>query len=105
MISVVPGNASIVNNVFFKFLGRLPHHRSDIVPPKIPLEERMRIALKRLSEVTGTDTSSLDPLSSLSFSCLSDEVVKAQTEILKHYQKGARTAFTPTRADGSPPRR
>ncbi|KAF8914148.1 alpha/beta-hydrolase [Gymnopilus junonius] len=105
MISVVPGNASIVNNVFFKFLGRLPHYRSDITPPTLSLRDRMKIALNRFSEITGMDITSLDPLSSLSFSCVTDEVMTAQTEILKHYQKGARDAFTPTAVEGSPPRR
>ncbi|KAJ3503273.1 hypothetical protein NLJ89_g8505 [Agrocybe chaxingu] len=106
MLSVVPGHASIVNRAFANFLARLPHHRSDIVPPELPIKERMRVALKKLSEITGNPKiASLDPSCSISFSLLSPEVVKSQTELVRHYQKDADIAFSPMTLDGKPLRK
>ncbi|KDR83489.1 hypothetical protein GALMADRAFT_235659 [Galerina marginata CBS 339.88] len=105
MISVIPGYTSIVNNVFYKFLMRLPHHRSDIVPPKVSLKDRMKTALNKLSEITGLDTISLDPLCSISFSCVTPDFFKGQTELLRHYLKDASQAFTPTPVEGMPLRK
>jgi len=99
MISVMPGYSSIVNNVFAKFLARLPPSRSDIVPPNIPIRERMRLALNKLSDITGLDTSSLDCMCSMSFSCVTEDVVQSQIALLKHYQNGADQAFTPDPQD------
>ncbi|KAF8204828.1 Alpha/Beta hydrolase protein [Pholiota molesta] len=97
MISVVPGPASIVNNVFYKFLKRLPHHRSDLVQPESSITERMRMALGNLAEITGDpDMASLDPLCSLSFCCLTPEVVKGQSDLLKHYSTEVRVALNPS---------
>ncbi|CAA7259482.1 unnamed protein product [Cyclocybe aegerita] len=106
MLSVVPGHASIVNRAFANFLARLPHRRSDIVPPELPIKERMRMALKKLSEITGNpQIASLDPSCSISFSLLSPEVVKSQTELVRHYQKDADIAFSPMTLDGKPLRK
>lgn len=97
MISVVPGPASMVNNVFYKFLKRLPHHRSDLVQPESSIRERMRMALGNLAEITGDpDMASLDPLCSLSFCCLTPEVVKGQSDLLKHYSNEVRVALNPS---------
>ncbi|KAF8974713.1 alpha/beta-hydrolase [Flammula alnicola] len=106
MISVVPGPASIVNNVFYKFLTRLPHHRSDIVPPQSSITDRMRMALQQLSEILGNpEMAELDPLSSLSFCCLTPEVIKGQSEHLRQYLKDASLAFTPMPTEGRPLRK
>lgn len=101
MISVVPGYSSIVNNVFVKFLSRLPHHRSDIISPRLPIEERMNMALQTLSEITDKDTTSSDPMSSMSFSCLKEDLVTSQTELINHYNKGTSTALAPNIHDGT----
>ncbi|KAH9482457.1 hypothetical protein JR316_0004557 [Psilocybe cubensis] len=100
MISIINGCASIVNNVFLKFLDQLPPARSDLEPPLMPVEDRMRAALQTLSEVTGRDITNLDPMSCISFSCLSQEALKIQTLALKHYQEDLSEAFTPDPVEG-----
>jgi len=101
MVSVVPGHASILNNVFLKFLTRLPHHRSDLVPPDISIRDRMHSALERLSQITDNpEVASLDPLCSLSFCSLAPEVIKGQSELLNHYLKNVNLAFTPIPPEG-----
>ncbi|KAF9481994.1 alpha/beta-hydrolase [Pholiota conissans] len=96
MISVVPGPASMVNNVFYKFLTRLPHRRSDLVEPESSIRDRMKMALGSLAEIMeDPDMASLDPLCSLSFCCLTPEVIKGQTDLLKHYSKDIGTALNP----------
>lgn len=96
MISVVPGPASILNNVFYKFLARLPRHRSDLCAPESSIEERMRMALGRLSELTGqSEMASLDPLCSLSFCCLKPEIIAKQEKILRTCSKDIQEAYAP----------
>jgi len=105
-LNIVPGNASIANQVLAKFLSRLPHARSDIVPRKMSTNDRMEIALARLAEIAGDSSiASRDPLSSLSFSCLAPEVVKSQSDSLVSYGKGHRQAFLPLGPDGRPIRK
>lgn len=95
MISIISGCASIVNNVFFKFLSRLPRHRSDLDPPVMSIQDRMKAALNTLADVTGRDITNLDPLSSISFSCLTPEAIKIQSLTLMQYQANLSDAFTP----------
>jgi len=105
-LSIVPGHASIATQVFRKFLSRLPHIRSDIVPPRLPTSERMAIALEKLAEFTGDPTiATRDPMSSLSFSCLDPVAIKNQTESLKLYRQGELEAFSPLGPDGRPIRK
>ncbi|KAF9268306.1 alpha/beta-hydrolase [Marasmius fiardii PR-910] len=105
-LNVVPGTASITNQVYCKFLARLPRCKSDIRKPIQSTEERMTIALEKLAELTGdSSTSSRSPESSLSFSCLPNDVVKGQTEALELYKKGEEDAFDPTGPDGRPIRK
>ena len=101
MVSVVPGHASILNNVFYRFLTRLPHSRSDLVPPNMSIRDRMRVALEKLSQITGNpEVASSDPLCSLSFCSLAPEVIKGQSELLGHYLKDINLAFTPIPPEG-----
>ena len=96
MVSVVLGHASILNNVFHKFLTRLPHHRSDLVPSNISIRDRMQGALEKLSQIMDNpEVAYLDPLCSLSFCSLAPEVIKVQSEILNHYMKNINLALTP----------
>lgn len=96
MVSVVSGPASTVNNVFHKFLKRLPHHRSELIPPESSIRDRMRMALANLAEIIGDpDMASLDPLCSLSFCCLGQDVIQGQSDLLKHYHKGQASALNP----------
>ncbi|KAF8640140.1 hypothetical protein AX17_001376 [Amanita inopinata Kibby_2008] len=105
-LSIVPGTASITNQVFTKFLSRQPHARSDLVNPKTSKEDRMKTALSRLAVMTRDQTiAKRNPRSSLSFCCLSQDVVLSQTNLLKHYQKGKNQAFSPLGPDGKPIRR
>ncbi|TFK29269.1 alpha/beta-hydrolase [Coprinopsis marcescibilis] len=106
-LSIIPGSASIANQVLVKFLSRLPLSRSDIVPPKRSIYERMKIALDRLAYlVPGKDVNrDLDPTSPLSYSCLSDEVVKLQMDILDRANRGRLSAFNPLGPDGRPLRK
>jgi len=98
--------ASITNQVFTKFVSRLPHHRSDLAPSPISKEERMTVALSKLAQLAGDSSIALrDPLSPLSFSCLPPDVVQGQTESLTLYRKGEWTAFDPCGLDGKAVRR
>jgi hypothetical protein len=103
-LSIVPGDASIVNKVFAKFISRTsPGARSDIVPPAVPFKERMKHALAKLSEFLGESSiATRDPGSSLSFSGLTVEVYQSQRETLSFYGKDAIRAFSPLRSNGRP---
>ncbi|PCH41599.1 alpha/beta-hydrolase, partial [Wolfiporia cocos MD-104 SS10] len=99
-------SASIVNQVFFKFLSRQPPARSDCTQPEMSLEERMRVALAQLGNFRGDQSfAERDPLSPLSFSCVTPEVQRSQDETYATYQKGERTAFSPLGLDGRPLRK
>lgn len=105
-MSVVPDTAWTVNGAFANFLSRLPHHRSDLIPPQITIRQRMEIALQKLSQIMGTtDIDSWDPLCSLSFACLLPDVAKAQTDLLRRYNKDADEAFDPAAVEGWSSRR
>ncbi|KAJ3935639.1 MAG: Alpha/Beta hydrolase protein [Lentinula lateritia] len=105
-LNVVPGTASITNQVFSKFVLRLPHHRSDLLPSPTPKEERMSVALEKLAQLMGDSAITLrDPLSPMSFSCLTPEVVKGQEDSLKLYRKGEGAAFNPCGPNGKPIRK
>lgn len=105
-MTVVPTSASIVNQVFVKFLSRLPHAGTDLVCPAIPIAERMKTALSRLAGIAG-DASIVhrDPISSLSFSCVSPEVRANQLESLRFYAKDLHNTFSPLDVNGRPQRK
>ena len=46
-----------------------------------------------------------DPLSPLSFSCVTEEVRKSQEELYRIYSEGERSALSPLAPDGRPLRR
>ncbi|KAJ7283373.1 Alpha/Beta hydrolase protein [Mycena rebaudengoi] len=105
-LSLFPGTASIVNQVFVKFISRLP--RSDSTRPTSTLttEERMREALATLSALTGDGSiQSRDPNSSLSFCCLPDDIIQQQAEALAAYRKGSSLAYSPLGPNGRPIRK
>ncbi|KAJ6567283.1 Alpha/Beta hydrolase protein [Mycena vulgaris] len=105
-LSIPPGTASIVNQVYVKFVSRLPRVRSDRATPTMTVEERMKDALGTLEMITGdSSVRARDPLSSLSFCCLSDEVIQQQTEGLAAYRKGQTLAYLPLNPAGRPIRR
>jgi hypothetical protein len=106
MLTIIPGHASIANQVFAKFISRLPHKRSELTPPETPKRERMKKALTTLADIMGDSSiANRDPLSSLSFCCLSPEVVKRQTEKLARYRKRLDHVSSPLGPDGRPLRR
>lgn len=106
MLSVFPGHASIMNKVVSNFWSRLPHHGSRIIPPKISVEVRMSKALETLGALTGWEGERpTEPLCSLSFSCLSSDVIKVQSELLEYFKKDCHCAFSPLTAMGRPLRR
>ncbi|KAI0356681.1 alpha/beta-hydrolase [Trametes cingulata] len=99
-------SSSIVNQVLNKFLTRQPPARSDLDPPAIPLRERMKMALAQLAEwKEDPSLAEQDPLSPLSFSCVTEEVRKSQDELYAIYQEGVQTAFSPLAPDGRPLRK
>jgi len=108
MLSVIPGNASIVNKVVSNFWARLPHHSSHLRPPETPVEVRMSEALETLAMLTGraNEVSTAEPLCSLSFSCLPPDVIKIQSELLEYFKKDCHRAFSPsTTSSGRPLRK
>lgn len=65
----------------------------------------MRKALVKLAEIMGRpEMAANDPLSSLSFSCLSEEGVKRQAELLRVYST-RKSDFSPLGPDGRPLRK
>ncbi|KAF5393619.1 hypothetical protein D9757_000406 [Collybiopsis confluens] len=106
LLNVVPGTASITNQVFSKFVSRLPKQRSDLGTSLVSREERMTAALARLAQLTGDSTiASRDPLCPMSFSCLASDVIQAQSDSIALYRKGECEAFNPCGPDGRAIRR
>ncbi|KAJ6627415.1 alpha/beta-hydrolase [Mycena sp. CBHHK59/15] len=105
-LSVLPGTASIVNQVFVKFVSRLPRVGSERVIPTLTVEERMKEALATLETLTGdASVRSRDPNSSLSFCCLSDDLIHQQTDSLVAYRKGESLSYSPLAPNGRPIRK
>lgn len=66
----------------------------------------MRAALAQLAEWEDDPAlADQDPLSPLSFSCVTDEVRKSQDELYAIYQEGMHIAFSPLAPDGRPLRK
>jgi hypothetical protein len=79
---------------------------SDLKVPEVSRDERMKTALLRLADIIGNAViSRRSPLSPISFSCLSQEIVQTQTDLLTQYRKGENEAFSPLGPDGKPIRR
>ncbi|KAA1466047.1 alpha/beta-hydrolase [Dentipellis sp. KUC8613] len=105
-ISLTPSSFSIMNQAFAKFLSRLPRSRSDLVPPSIPMRDRMNRALRQLAEfVESSAIADRNPLSSMSFSTISPVIEKHQTTVLKLYYKDQMSAFSPLASSGRPARK
>ncbi|KAI0313260.1 alpha/beta-hydrolase [Amylostereum chailletii] len=105
-LSVIPSCASILNKFFVKFLARLPHARSDLRPPAIPINERMKSALVNLAQMYDDQSiASRDPRSPMSFSLVPPSVEKLQTDALRLYARDERKAFSPLSSDGRPIRK
>ena len=106
MLSVLPGHASIMNKVVSNFWSRLPFRGSHINPPQTSIEVRMRVALTTLAVLTGRQGEGPSgPLCPLSFSCLSPDVIKIQSEFLEYFKKECRRAFSPLTVSGRPLRK
>lgn len=102
-MSLVPGQASIIHQIFAKFVTRVPHAQHRLHAPNTDksIERRMAAALETLGEGIGDPTiAKRNPLSSLSFSCLKSQVVKDQMESLDSYRKGITSAYQPVGEDG-----
>ncbi|KII96006.1 hypothetical protein PLICRDRAFT_694103 [Plicaturopsis crispa FD-325 SS-3] len=105
-LCVLPSNASLVNNVFVRFLARLPRAHSRLQPPQHPTDVRMKMALELLATISGdASIATRDPWSPLSFSCVTPEVKKHQEEVLELYAKDLHKAFYPLGPDGRPLRK
>lgn len=106
MLSIIPGHASIANQVFAKFISRLPHKRSKPTHPQTPKSERMKTALSTLAKIMGDESiANRDPMSSLSFCCLPTDVVNKQMDMLVQFRKKLKNAVSPLGPDGRPLRR
>jgi len=105
-ISVLPTTASVCNRVFFQFISRLPHARSDLRPPSDPLDVFILRGLAVLAELAENPLiAQRDPLSPMSFSRISDAVQRLQVENYMAAAKDAKKAFSPLGSDGRPMRR
>lgn len=105
-LNILPGSASIVNQVFSKFLAQQPRTRSDLVCPKTSIQERSKLALSKLAEFVGIPSiAQRDPRSPLSFSCVKADVAKSQLENLMFYAKDLDKAYCPLGRDGRPLRK
>lgn len=71
-----------------------------------PLKDFMQTALQRLADMKGDIAiANRDPLSPLSFSCVSQETQKNQEEMMKKYISGQQMAFSPLSPCGRPMRK
>ena len=105
-LSLAQGSVSIANQVFSKFLGRQPHVRSDLGVPETSKEDRMKLALSKLADIMkDSSIANRNPHSPISFSCLPQGVIQAQTDLLVQSRKGRQDAFSPVGSDGKPLRR
>ncbi|EKM59592.1 uncharacterized protein PHACADRAFT_250189 [Phanerochaete carnosa HHB-10118-sp] len=100
--------ASVVNKSLANFLAIQP--RPDPVQNaetyNRPLWEFMLAGLQRLADMKGDPTiANRDPLSPLSFSCVSPDTQKSQEEMVAKYISGQQAAFSPLGPDGRPMRR
>lgn len=105
-LNIIPGSASIVNQVFSKFLAQQRRTRSDLLPPNMTIRERSKVALSKLAEFVGIPSiAQRDPCSPLSFSCVKADVAKSQLENLMFYAKDLDKAYCPLGRDGRPLRK
>lgn len=105
-LGLVQSSVSVSNQVFAKFLARQPHMGSVLKVPEATRDECMKLALLRLADIMGNAAiSRRSPLSPISFSCLPQEIVQTQTDLLTQYRKGENQAFSPLGPDGKPIRR
>ncbi|KAI0068617.1 alpha/beta-hydrolase [Artomyces pyxidatus] len=108
-ISVVPSWASISNQVFVKFLSRLPHARSELRPPTQSLDDRMIHALDVLAHLAADPSiarrADSEDISPMLFSRISREVQHLQVENYMSAARDQRKAFSPLGADGRPMRK
>jgi hypothetical protein len=66
----------------------------------------MQKALEKLASLMGRpEIAENDPMSPISFSCLSEEGVQRQTELMLRYAVERRTSFSPLGPDGRPLRK
>ncbi|KAJ3566960.1 hypothetical protein NP233_g6666 [Leucocoprinus birnbaumii] len=98
--------AAMLNSIYSRFiLQRVDRARSDLRTADISIKERMQMALFKLADIMErTDMGSKDPLSPMSFSCLSEVSIQKQTELLAEYTE-AETPFSPLGPDGRPLRK
>ncbi|TFY60274.1 hypothetical protein EVG20_g7478 [Dentipellis fragilis] len=100
-LNVVPSIASLANQVFSKFLARLPHADSELLPPEESIPDRMQRALEQLAELAGNPSiADRNPLSSMSFSRVEPEVKQLQESAIRLFASGQHKAFSPLGADG-----
>lgn len=106
-LSLNPGSASILNRVYSRFLlERVARTRPEVQSLKISTEQRMQDALANLADIVGRPGMvDNDPLSSMSFSCLSEEEIQRQTNILRKYVLEKEPVFSPLGPDGRPLRK
>ncbi|KAF8665659.1 hypothetical protein AX16_000112 [Volvariella volvacea WC 439] len=70
------------------------------------IEARMKKALEKLASIMEDPTiAGRNPVSSLSFSCLAQDVAKSQWESLRFYSKNLDKAYKPLGPDGRPLRK
>jgi hypothetical protein len=98
--------ASMLNRIYSRFLlERVEKARSDLHTPELSIKERMRNALFKLAGIVDRqDRTSKDPLSPMSFSCLSEADVTRQAELLREYENSD-DSFSPLGPDGRPLRK
>ncbi|EJD01480.1 alpha/beta-hydrolase [Fomitiporia mediterranea MF3/22] len=108
-VTVVPTCATIVNRVFAEFLSRQPRPHSPIRLNSVTAADRrarLQEALIKLADlVDDTSIAVRDPMSSLSFSCVSPEVLQNQHDVLRRQMLDEHLAFSPLGMDGRPCRR
>lgn len=108
-LTLIPTCASVVNRVFAEFLSRQPKIKIPSTPICVTVAERsarMSRALAKLGSLMNDSSfSSRDLGSSMSFSCVSPEILQNQTDVLRRQMLDERNAFSPLGLDGRPCRR
>ena len=102
----MPTTASVCNRVFLQFISRLPHARSELLPPSDSLEDFISRGLEILADIADDPSiAQRDPFSPMSFSRISVSVQRLQVENYMAAARDAKKAFSPLGSDGRPMRK
>lgn len=104
-MNIIPEYASVVNRVYTQFLQGLPDPPA-FCPAQPDPAGVCKAALGRLAKLKSDPAIALrDPATTMSFCCLSANVIAQSEQLIAEFAKGEAEAFQPLDARGRPLRR